>query len=98
MPAERQIRHILKLRLLALVLALALAWYTLNPAPAPFRRRRQGSDGEPGGKRREERARVGGRIPAGAGLGRTAGHRSPDISRASEDVEELDWPEYICLD
>jgi len=95
---ELRLRRGLKLRLLALVLALALTWYALNPAPGPVRRRNSRPGDAPEGKRREERSRVGGRVHADAGLGRAANRPATERPREPEDVEALDWPEYIEVD
>ncbi|HZI17762.1 MAG TPA: hypothetical protein VEY09_04130 [Pyrinomonadaceae bacterium] len=98
MRSERQIRHILKLRLLALVLALALGWYALNPAPGPVRLSRRGPEDEPDEQRREEKSAIGGRVAADAVLGRVSGGIGSGSPPPKGDVEELDWPEYLHLD
>lgn len=88
----------IRLRLLALVLAAALGWYAVNPAPGPVRRVRR-DDEQPDEKRREARRPPLNRAPSG---------NVPDVFRltpglaasasASEDVDDLEWPEVIGVE
>jgi hypothetical protein len=82
----------LKRRLLALVLAAVLLWYTALVVPSSVRPRaaRSREDDERGGE-------VRGRVGCAAEAGRVT---SESTARKSlrEQVEELDWPEYICVD
>lgn len=78
----------LKRRLLALVLAAVLLWYTALVVPSNVRPRasRPREDDERGG---EVRGRVG-----APGAERVA-NESTARKSLREQVEELDWPEYI---
>ena len=81
----------LKRRLLALVLAAVLLWYTALVVPSNVRPRavRSREDDERGG---EVRGRVG-ESEAGRFTNESTARKS-----LREQVEELDWPEYICVD
>jgi hypothetical protein len=93
-----------RLRLLAVVLALALTWYALNPAPGPIRHVRRGGDEGPDEKRRERKSRAPEAASAGAlslpSALRSSATRPPEADEVDEpdDLEELDWPEYLSLD
>jgi hypothetical protein len=82
----------LKRHLLALVLAVVLVWYTSLAVPthAATRAARAPEDGGQGG---EVRGRTGGATEIEG-----AAARSIVASDAGESVEELDWPEYICME
>ena len=84
-------REELKRRLLALVLAAVLLWYTSLVVPSNVRPRaaRPHEDDERGGEVR------------GLACASEAERVATDSTAkegALEQVEELDWPEYICLD
>ncbi len=97
MRKERQKRTI-RLRLLALALALLLTWYALNPAPGPVRRRRQPKEEQPP----EGEKRAASPIATRASfLSAKPGSHTTGVTEtavAEEDVEELDWPEYVYFD
>ncbi|HST50548.1 MAG TPA: hypothetical protein VLJ61_00955 [Pyrinomonadaceae bacterium] len=84
-------REELKRRLLALVLAAVLLWYTSLVVPSNVRPRaaRPHEDDERGGEVRGL---------TGASEAERVATDSTAKEGALEQVEELDWPEYICLD
>ena len=84
-------REELKKHLLALVLAAVLLWYTSLVVPSNVRPRaaRPHEDDERGGEVRGL---------ACASEAEKVATDSTAKEDARERVEELDWPEYICLD
>lgn len=95
---EARNKWTMRLRLLALMLAFALTWYAVNPAPGPIRHRRRHGK-RPDEKRREAKPSAGIAFSvAGVGRDSPAKARSPPSESGAEDVDDLDWPEYISLD
>ena len=84
-------REELRRHLLALVLAAVLLWYTSLAVPSGVKPRaaRPREDDERGG---EVRGR------AGASEAERVSNESTAKGSARKQAEELDWPEYICLD
>jgi hypothetical protein len=92
-PAGEELRR----QLLALVLAAVLAWYTfVVPAHAPARRRAPRTP-EGGGRDGEVRGRAG-RPPEFEKTSRASDAGRGEEESADLPVEELDWPEYICVE
>ena len=99
MTRESSIRHAqsaltreeLKRRLLALVLAAVLLWYTSLAIPTSARPHatRPHEDDERGGEVRDLRD---------ASEAERVATDSTAKECTREQIEELDWPEYICLD
>ncbi|HZT59465.1 MAG TPA: hypothetical protein VFA21_12715 [Pyrinomonadaceae bacterium] len=81
----------LKRRLLALVLAAVLLWYTAVAVPTGVK---------PRASRPREDDERGGEVRGRAGASESERITSESTAKRSlrEQVEELDWPEYICID
>ena len=89
--SRAQTKQTLKLQLLALLLALALLWYSLNPAPSPVIHKRRKAE-PPDGKKRNVAPQS---MPAISPVGFRPMGGTELLPPADEDVDELEWPEFI---